>query len=67
MPHNFASAAQIIDANDMTALVAGLRSCLMQADKLDLPMVAIHIEQACSWMADHGLAPEILRPADQLL
>ncbi|MDZ7283477.1 hypothetical protein N4G62_15720 [Sphingomonas sanguinis] len=50
----------------MTALVASLRSCLTLADKLDLPMVAIHIEQASSWITDHGLIPESPRPADQL-
>ena len=66
MPNNFAAAAPTVDTNDMTALVASLQSCLTLADKLDLPMVAIHIEQASSWMTDHGLAPESPRPADQL-
>lgn len=66
MPNNFVSATQTVDANDMTALAASLQSCLTLADKLDLPMVAVHIEHAYSWMAEHGLAPEVLRPADQL-
>lgn len=42
-------------AKDMSELVAGLQSCLALADKLDLAMVGIHIEQACSWLIDHGV------------
>lgn len=41
-------------ANDITALVAGMRSCLALADRLDLPMVGIHLEQARSWLIAHG-------------
>ncbi|WP_322962961.1 hypothetical protein [Sphingomonas fuzhouensis] len=42
--------------NDMIALMADLQACLARADKLDLPMVAIHLEQARSWIADHAPA-----------
>ncbi|WP_309701165.1 MULTISPECIES: hypothetical protein [unclassified Sphingomonas] len=38
----------------MTALVAGMRSCLALADRLDLPMVGIHLEQGRSWLIAHG-------------
>ena len=43
------------NTNDMTQLVSGLQSCLALTDKLDLAMVAIHIEQARSWLIEHGL------------
>lgn len=35
-------------------LTAELRSCLSLADKLNLPMVGIHIEQACAWLVANG-------------
>jgi hypothetical protein len=50
----------------MTALIAGLQSCLVLADRLELSMVAIHIEQAVSWMIDHGQALDVAPPADSL-
>ncbi|KQO57771.1 hypothetical protein ASF14_15260 [Sphingomonas sp. Leaf257] len=66
MSNNFASAAPIADTNDMTVLVGHLHSCLALADKLDLPMVAIHIEQARSLMTDQARGPEKERAADAL-
>ncbi|CAM3027035.1 hypothetical protein SPZE110945_01605 [Sphingomonas zeae] len=66
MPNIVASIVPTIDANDMTALIAGLQSCLVLADRLELPMVAIHIEQAVSWMIDHGQALDVAPPADSV-
>ncbi|WP_312489389.1 hypothetical protein [Sphingomonas sp.] len=51
----------------MTALMAELRSCLLLADKMNLAMVGIHIEQACDWLTAHdGLAAasqDVAQPA----
>ncbi len=41
-------------ANDLTALLAGLQSCLALADKLDLSRVAIHIDEARCWLLENG-------------
>lgn len=42
------------NANDMTALLDGLQSCLAMADKLDLSRVAIHIDEARCWLLENG-------------
>ncbi len=54
MPVSPLESAAIHDTNDMTMLTAELRSCLSLADKLNLPMVGIYIEQACTWLVAHG-------------
>lgn len=66
MSNIFASAAPIADTNDMTVLAGHLHSCLALADKLDLPMVAIHIEQARSLMTDRAHGTDRHRAADPL-
>ncbi|WP_294234129.1 hypothetical protein [uncultured Sphingomonas sp.] len=42
------------NANDLTALLAGLDSCLALADKLDLTRVAIQIDQARCQLLELG-------------
>ncbi|MFN3676276.1 MAG: hypothetical protein ACK4TC_09870 [Sphingomonas pseudosanguinis] len=54
MPVSPLKSAAIDDTRDVTMLTAELRSCLSLADKLNLPMVGIHIEQACAWLAANG-------------
>ena len=41
-------------ANDVSELVVAVRACLARADRLALPMVAIHLEQARAWLIEHG-------------
>jgi len=54
------------DTNDLTVLAGHLHSCLALADKLDLPMVAIHIEQARSLMTDQARGSDRHHAADTL-
>ena len=55
------NAAPQDDAEAKAELMAGLGACLALADELDLAMVAIHIEQARTWLIDHGAdaSPEL--------
>lgn len=66
MSNAFASAAPMADTNDLTVLAGHLHSCLALADKLDLPMVAIHIEQARSLMTDQARGSDRHHAADTL-
>ncbi len=54
MPVSPLKPAAIDDTNDMTVLMTELQSCLLLADKMNLAMVGIHIEQACGWLIAHG-------------
>lgn len=54
MPAQVTTLPRIEPADDLSALVTGLRQCLAAADRLGLAMVGIHIEQACDWLIAQG-------------